>query len=1069
MHRIPGSAPYTLTLALVSFAFALAAFPTAAAERFVSPKGDDANVGSIEAPFRTIVKGVSTLQPGDTLYLRGGRYHEEVHLKGLHGAPDRPIVIRSYPKENVLLDGTVELTGLKWTKHPTQPNVWQTKIDRDIWQLFVDDRMMINARWPNANHPFENEERSNWWDRRATWCHVQHKIDGKVVSGFDFERAKGILVEDGVKGLADLGRSVVGCIGVLNVVSMTTFVGRVCLHEAGSPYFEYDVKEELQQQVRNPRKSKLRRIITKNVSHAYFYFEGWADLIDTPDEWAYDKDTKTLYLYAQSAAELEGRRLRGKVQTTAISLDNCSCVTIQGLNFFATCLQAFDCSHLTVEDNLFNYPSYSKRMLGSLEDIEVITITAGRKRAQSKEGTQNVFRNNRVRRTDGMGLNLNGKYDVVDNNEFQYIDISGTPGGSTGVRATGSHNTFRRNTIEICGSSKATKVGGKGLILLNRVSRFGYLQDDGTAFQAAGGGQQGVLLTQNWLHDAPKYGLRFDGSEFADAYERGTYNGAMVRNVAFNTGGMMLKGDDHRLYSNLCYNISGDAFKVLTSSQSQHSNHDTIVRNNIGNYINASRRDDPLENPPVGPTDHNWVNLYPKRDVRELLRDPDNLDFRPRADAAEIIDVGVDIPAEKLRCGTTLPDLTTEFKIGRAPDIGAYEFGAKNYWIPGYEGPRASTPIPPDGCVTAKPDADLMWLPAYRSELSRVYFGVDPGELNLVAEQDNNIYEPGSLDPTLTYFWRVDCKTPDGWVEGEVWRFQARGRPFPRGSALPSSYVAAFREVYDFDQENLGKDAEGLIMPWKAAKFANDSLNLRGGTMEILPDGARQGFAPIAIPNITVDFAKYPFLSFRYKTVARQKPAGFFAGFTVPGGVRRDVFPETAVAVLAPSPGAFTPVFLDLSPAVEKGMRQFGSGIAQNFLLQIGGPEDAPWQKGDGPVILSDFRIGFACLLDRVRGISIVGQRRRIESSGRPVVLSIEDLDIRVRVAVEGEERPYEFPARDPLPTGWRLTFGPGAHYTVVDGDIVKPDSGFAGTLRVPARIEAGGFSAAHDLEIIWR
>jgi hypothetical protein len=259
-------------------------------------------------------------------------------------------------------------------------------------------------------------------------------------------------------------------------------------------------------------------------------------------------------------------------------------------------------------------------------------------------------------------------------------------------------------------------------------------------------------------------------------------------------------------------------------------------------------------------------------------------------------------------------------------------------------------------------------------------------------------------------------------------------------------------------------------MPWKAPKFAGDSLNLRGGTMEILPDGARsQDFAPITIPNINVDLAKYPFLSFRYKTVARQKPAGFFAGFTVPGGVRRDVFPETAVAVLAPSPGAFTPVFLDLSPAVEKGMRQFGSGIAQNFLLQIGGPEDAPWQKGDGPVILSDFRIGFACLLDRVRGISIVGQRRRIESSGRPVVLSIEDLDIRVRVAVEGEERPYEFPARDPLPTGWRLTFGPGAHYTVVDGDIVKPDSGFAGTLRVPARIEAGGFSAAHDLEIIWR
>ena len=124
---------------------------------------------------------------------------------------------------------------------------------------------------------------------------MQYKIDGKVVSGFDFDRAKGFLVEDGVKGLADLGRSVVGYIGVLNVNSMDTLVGRVCLHEAGSPYFEYDVNEQLQQDVRDPKQNNLRRILTKNASHAYFYFEDSPDLIDTPDEWAYDKDTKTLY------------------------------------------------------------------------------------------------------------------------------------------------------------------------------------------------------------------------------------------------------------------------------------------------------------------------------------------------------------------------------------------------------------------------------------------------------------------------------------------------------------------------------------------------------------------------------------------------------------------------------------------------------------------------------------------------------------------------------------------------------------------------------------------------------
>ena len=467
---------------------------------FVSPEGSDTNDGSKDRPLATISKGVSLLEPGSTLFLREGVYHEHVEIEGLKGKDNAPITIRPYEDEAVTLDGTVALKNLTWSKHASLPHVWQAKIGRDVWQLFVDGRMMINARWPNAEHPFENEEKSSWWSRAKSWRHVQFKIDGEVVSGFDFERAKGFLVDDGSGvGLADLNRSCVGLMGVLNVNSMNTLMGKVSMHEAGTAKFEYDVKSEMQEKVRAPKQANLRRILTKNASHAYYYFEGWADLIDTPDEWAYDKDSQMLYLYSVDGTDLKNKQIRGKVQTTAFFLRNCENIKIQGLRFFSTCLQAYNCKRFVVEENLFEYPSYSQRMLGSLEDIEVMTIKGSAPRVRGPEGispedgTYNVFRNNIVLYSDGRGLHLDrGAFDSVDNNYFKYIDISGTPGGTVGIWTTGWRNTFRRNTLEICCSSKATKGGDAGHVVLNRISKFGYLQDDGTAFQSSGKGQHGT-------------------------------------------------------------------------------------------------------------------------------------------------------------------------------------------------------------------------------------------------------------------------------------------------------------------------------------------------------------------------------------------------------------------------------------------------------------------------------------------------------------------------------------------------------------------------------------------------
>jgi len=74
---------------------------------FVDPnKGDDANPGSKENPWKTLAHAVKQLKPGDTLYLHGGTYYEHVTLN-VRGTPDKPITIRAMPMELPILDGGI--------------------------------------------------------------------------------------------------------------------------------------------------------------------------------------------------------------------------------------------------------------------------------------------------------------------------------------------------------------------------------------------------------------------------------------------------------------------------------------------------------------------------------------------------------------------------------------------------------------------------------------------------------------------------------------------------------------------------------------------------------------------------------------------------------------------------------------------------------------------------------------------------------------------------------------------------------------------------------------------------
>lgn len=67
-------------------------------------RGDNRNPGSRTQPWKSINHSLVQLKAGDTLVLRGGIYFENVYC-AVAGTKDKPVTIRAYPGERVVIDG----------------------------------------------------------------------------------------------------------------------------------------------------------------------------------------------------------------------------------------------------------------------------------------------------------------------------------------------------------------------------------------------------------------------------------------------------------------------------------------------------------------------------------------------------------------------------------------------------------------------------------------------------------------------------------------------------------------------------------------------------------------------------------------------------------------------------------------------------------------------------------------------------------------------------------------------------------------------------------------------------
>ncbi len=689
-----------------------------AAEYFVNPSGSKKGDGSILSPFRTIDDAIKVLKSGDTCYLREGVYHEQIKLSNFGG--NKPITFKPYADEKVVFSGSISLDNLDW--QPYKDGIYKARLSTPISQLFVEGVSMSSARWPNGN----------WidgsiWDKQKSMMWPQ---------GGETGRYENDQLKDLDFSLAD------GGILIVNSGSFKTYTAIITGHTPSSNQFEYD-----------PSTIQTHFTSNKSVKQHGYFLEGKKELIDVPGEWFYDRKEKMLYLYSPSGNSPEGLDIEGKVQTYFIEGQEARNLHFEGIDFFATTVYFKKSEGISFEDCEFSYPSFNKRMLGDISPVETTHISNGR-----NDRLDASFVNCYFAFGDGPALSMRGDGCRVENSTFHDFDFSClNAGGYMFDLGATSNLHFRRNKAWNTGNSELLQVGSKAIVELNDLSRCGFLQNDGSLIQVSVGGQNGTFIRYNWVHNAVKQGIRFDNSNQPNS--PWGENGTVHHNVSWNTERVFIKGDKHFVFNNLCFDNAKNDLIISANVKINGRNYETLTHNNLGQELSGDINKPATIIPIPGKVSHNWNGDEKKEDIRTQLRDPDNLDFRPKT-GAEIIDAGIVL------------DTHSVDYIGEAPDIGAYEYGDDNYWIPGPKLEKASVAIPNDGQENTKHDADLMWLGAYEKDNYKVFFGEDPNNLELVSTQKNNIYTPDKLISGTTYYWRVDCLNNDKVSTGDIWSFR---------------------------------------------------------------------------------------------------------------------------------------------------------------------------------------------------------------------------------------------------------------------------------------------------------
>lgn len=618
----------------------------------------DGNPGTASAPFATIQKAAYVAVAGDTVNIRTGTYRETI-TPANSGTAGKPIVFQPDGNAQVTVSGADEVKG-SWSVY--KDKIYQTDLslpvtgyndhatDNDTLmanQVFVDGKMMIEARWPNVSNSDD----------------LLNRADFRSGSYGKWEGTRPMTLDD--PGIPQIPEGWVGGrIWINGWFASTTFP---ILSQEGT-----------------------KISFTKNVGadyRKYYYLTGRLGALDVEKEWHYD-GTK---LYLRAPGSGVPKNVEVKMRNYAFDLNEKSYITIKDIDIFAaTVITSSNSSGILIDGISAKYISHHVDLANKVASWPEIGAENGNffETGILLMGPDNVIKNSRIAYSSGNGIVLGGAGAVAHNNLLHDISYGGRyecaifPAPNLENNTVGVPQTITYNTVYRTGRSAVHGVFMNKDIGYNDFSQFGLLNTDLGAIYTCAiqiPGQPGIDLTgtrihHNWLHDTGADERQASGVYF----DQGSGAGALVdHNVIWNT----VENDAYsefktRSQAKWYNNTFGSSISEVDYSWLTYSTKGAALDDFKNNIYSATFKGAEWEGKIDGIYAPGDNSLNYKQDAKFVNKAGG--DFRLQS-GSPAIDKGVVIAG------------ITDGYVGSAPDLGAYEYGGEA-WVPGYSAARGSNP-----------------------------------------------------------------------------------------------------------------------------------------------------------------------------------------------------------------------------------------------------------------------------------------------------------------------------------------------------------------------------------------
>jgi hypothetical protein len=461
-----------------------------AREYVVSSTGNDAAAGTPEAPFQTIGKAVSVLQPGDTCLVRAGVYRETVKPP-LSGTAEKPITIKAWPGERPLVSGCDPVTGWRRLKG----DVWSAPIGWDLKdrnQVFIDGKPGQEARWPNKT----NNDPLDW-----------EAVDYDTGSCNEFLLCQKLPSRpDGYwKGAV---------VWVLAGAKWTSW----------SKVVDDYVDAERKIIIGAPPKqgSVGTHMSPKERRGGFFYLVGKKEEIDRPGEWVVDAQEKMLYLQFAPGADPNVMNIEAQRRITAFDLGGRSHVVVEGFDVLGANLALTDSKHCLVKGIRAHWIGHLKGGNTGYGLNAELGVYIG--------GEHNTIRDSEIAYCAGNGIKLGGRRNAIVNCWIHHTDYTGSYDAP--VKTWGEEMLISHNTIHDTGRDCLQPSGQAHVIQYNNIFHMGRLAHDLGGSYVCGSDGGGTEFHHNWVHDNLAHGTRM--GIYMDNF---TSHYLTYRNVVWNING----------------------------------------------------------------------------------------------------------------------------------------------------------------------------------------------------------------------------------------------------------------------------------------------------------------------------------------------------------------------------------------------------------------------------------------------------------------------------------------------------------------------------------------------------